>query len=179
MTWTKLGDEFADAARDLSSDAFRTHVEALLWSNRRLLDLVVPKRDLSRFAEASDARAAAEELVAIGWWQDAVDSWYIGVHFAEWQQESAVISHRRKLSAERQQRHRLHKAGDHSMCANTCSVTRDVTPASTRESPRDPGRDGTGRVGSGNYASTGEVLDGEDDVYGADSTAQFNGQWST
>jgi len=57
MTWTKLGDEFSDAAAGLSSAAFRTHVEALCWSNRRLLDLIIPKASLKRFAEDPNAQA--------------------------------------------------------------------------------------------------------------------------
>lgn len=161
MSWTKLGDEFSDEAQDLSNAAFRTHVEALLWSNRRLLDLVIPKRDLKRFAEAPDPGDAAEELVAAGWWQDAGDSWYVGVHFAEWQQESVVIEHKRKLATERQRRHRLHEAGDHTTCTGACSVTRDVT----RESSRDPGRDGTGRetTTESNYTYHGEAEQDDDE----------------
>ena len=74
MTWTKLGEEFSDAARDLSDAAFRTHIEALMWSNRRGLDLQVPKRDLKRFAETDDPDTAVKALVAAGWWQDCGDT---------------------------------------------------------------------------------------------------------
>jgi len=43
------------------------------------------------------------------------------VRFAEWQQERAVIQHKRQASALTSRRNRLHKAGDHSLClANRC-----------------------------------------------------------
>lgn len=62
--WTKLGDEAPDEYADLSDAAFRTHIEALCWSNRRLLDLRIPKRDLRRFAFSEGTEQAAKELVA-------------------------------------------------------------------------------------------------------------------
>lgn len=168
MSWTKLGDEFSDEAQDLSSDAFRTHVEALLWSNRRLLDLVIPKRDLKRFAESPDPGAAAEELVAAGWWQDAVDSWYVGVHFAEWQQESVVIEHKRKTSAMTTRRNRLHKAGDHSICRpEHCKVAhdRDASPPTSRAQSPGTGRDGTGNPPTEpNYAYHGAAEQDDDET---------------
>jgi hypothetical protein len=138
--WTKLGDEFPDTTASLSDAAVRTHVEALCWSNRRLLDLVIPKSHLRRFAETTDPDAAASELVETGWWQDSGDTWFVGCRFAEWQVERSVIEYRRVLASERQRRHRLHKAGDHSLCTDSCSVTRDKT----RDETRDPGRVGSG-----------------------------------
>jgi hypothetical protein len=144
MTWTKLGDEFGDAARVLTDAEFRTHVEALGWSNRRGLDLIVPVDDLKRFAESPAAEKAAAGLVDKGWWEEfgpRNPSWFIGLHFPEWQLERSVVEHRRDLAAMRQRRHRMHVADDHRMCqAGRCPhVTRDVT--------RDPGRYGSVRDG--------------------------------
>jgi hypothetical protein len=137
MTWTKLGDEFADAAWELSDAAYRTHTEALQWSNRLGVDLVIPKRHLRRFAFSETAEAAAAELSAAGWWKDTGDYWDIGCRFAEWQIERAVVDQRRADAALRQRRHRQHKAGNHKLCLQNCPhVTRDVT--------HDPGRDGYG-----------------------------------
>lgn len=129
MTWTKLGDEFSDEARDLTDAEFRTHVEALCWSNRRLLDLYVTRRDVRRFAETDDPAAAVSGLVAKGWWQPDGDGWYIGEHFADWQLERKVVEQRRDAAALRQRRSRRHRAGDHSLClpANCPHVTRDRT----------------------------------------------------
>ena len=140
MTWTKLGDEFADAAWLLSDAAYRTHTEALQWSNRLGLDLVIPKRHLHRFAFSEHAEAGAAELCAEGWWKDDGDYWDISPHFADWQVESAVVEQRRADAALRQRRHRMHKADDHRLClpGHCKAVTRDTT--------RDPGRDGTGRL---------------------------------
>jgi hypothetical protein len=77
MTWVKTGDEFVDDAADLSDAAVRTHMDALHWSARRLLDLHVPKRDLPRFAFSPDAGRAVDELVTVGWWLDKGSSWYL------------------------------------------------------------------------------------------------------
>jgi hypothetical protein len=100
VTWTKLGDEFPDEAHDLIDAEHRTHVDALCWSNRRGLDLYVPKRDLRRFAESPDAETAVKGLIVKGWWEDRGDSWYIGLRFPEWQRERAQVEHRRAYLAE-------------------------------------------------------------------------------
>lgn len=143
MTWTKLGDEFSDEARDLTDAEVRTHIDALNWSNRRGLDLHVPKRDLRRFAESQAADEAVAGLLAKDWWKDRGDAWYIGVRFPEWQLERAVIDKRREAAAQRKRRQRLHQAGDHSLCIpdGPCPyVTRDRT----RDETRDPVRFGSG-----------------------------------
>jgi hypothetical protein len=141
MTWTKLGDEFPDHARDLTDAEFRTHVEALIWSNRRGLDLHVPKHDLRRFAESSGADDAVAGLVVKRWWDERGDIWYIGLRFAEWQLERAVVEKRRGGAALRMRRSRMHKAGDHSICLpEHCDVARNET----RDKTRDPGRVGSG-----------------------------------
>lgn len=151
MTWTKLGDEFSDEARDLSDAAFRLHVEGLLWSNRRLLDLRIPKRDVRRFAETDDPDLAAKELVENGWWLDDGDAWDLTSRFPEWQRDAAQVQQKRARDAERQRRFRLHRLGDHSLCQPEaeCTSRRDVDRDSrrdvARDSRRDPGRGGSGR----------------------------------
>lgn len=144
MTWTKLGEEFGDAARKLSDAAFRTHVEALMWSNRRLLDLLIDPDDIRRFAETKHPEEAVAELVDAGWWRDEGEGWFIGCKFDDWQLEKSVVEVRREQSALRQRRHRMHGAGDHSLCTDRCSVTRDKTGDVTR----DPVRNGSERNGS-------------------------------
>lgn len=67
MTWTKLSDDYSDDCWTLSDRAFRLHTEALIWSNRKLLDCIIPKDDMPRLTRCPDA---ADELVAIGWWTD-------------------------------------------------------------------------------------------------------------
>jgi hypothetical protein len=153
MTWTKLGDEFSDEARDVTDAEFRTHVEALLWSNRRLLDLHVPKRDVRRFAESPDADAAVDGLVVKGWWEDRGEVWYIGVRFPEWQRDRSQVENRRAYLAEAQRRSRKHKAGDHADCLPPSECKAAASPVDeTVESTVDVADDRTvdpGRVGSG------------------------------
>ena len=159
MTWTKLGDEFPAEARKLTSDEFRTHVEALCWSSWRLLDLRIPKADVRRFAEVPDADTAVAGLVAKGWWADDGDAWDISLRFPEWQQDRAQVEHRRAYLAEAQKRSRLHRAGNHSQClVGKCpQAPRPSTVDSTGlESTVDPGRVGSGQTmsRSGRIASS-------------------------
>lgn len=151
--WTKLGDEFPDEARDLSDAAYRTLTEAWCWSNRRLLDLTIDKRDLKRFAETANPEAAVEELVDMGWWQDLGDGrWFIGCRFSEWQRDRSQVEHRREQLAQAQKRRRRHLVGDHSLCLN-CKASDESTVDATDDYGDDPGRDGTGRVRTSNYAT--------------------------
>ena len=77
MTWTKLSDDFPDDCWTLSDAAFRLHVEGLAWSNRKLLDLRLPKDNLSRWAKHPEA---VDELVANGYWTDEDDHLLIRHH---------------------------------------------------------------------------------------------------
>ena len=81
MTWTKLSDDFADDCDQLSSDAFRLHVEGLIRSNRKLLDLRLDKTQLRRWAwNIGLAEIAVKELVEAGWWSDEGDHYLIRHH---------------------------------------------------------------------------------------------------
>jgi hypothetical protein len=153
MTWVKLGDDFADdcARVELTDAAFRVHVEALVWTMRRVTGGKIERRDIDRFAETDAPMAAVKELLDVGFWQKT-PAGYLVVHAMADQLEPKVIKHRRGLAADRQRRKRMHEAGDHSMClpksCKAAPVTRDVT----RDDTRDPGRDGSGLDGTGNYA---------------------------
>lgn len=155
MTWTKLGDEWPDEARDLSDAAYRTHVDALTWSNRRGLDLLVPKRDIKRFAETADPDTAIKELEHTGWWEDRGDAWFLGLRFADWQLERRVVDQRREATALRVRRHRLHEAADHSICLpKNCAqarteASRNASPNALRNALPGTGRDGAVRGGHG------------------------------
>lgn len=156
MTWTKLGEEWPDAARELTDAAYRTHTEALCWSNRRGLDLHIPKRDLKRFAETDDPDTAIKNLIATGWWQDCGDVWFVGVQFADWQLESAVVNKRRDDTALRVRRHRMHEAGDHSIClAKNCPYLRNTSGNALPNSLRDalPGTERNGAEQNGSARS--------------------------
>ncbi len=81
MTWTKLSDDFGDDCWTLSDAAFRLHVEALCWSNRKLLDLRIPVDDLRRFAKRPEL---VSELLGTGYWTQNGDH-YVIRHHAQYQ----------------------------------------------------------------------------------------------
>ena len=148
MTWTKLGDEFPDEAASLSDPAFRLHVEALCWSNRRLLDLMVPKDEFRRFASTADGETVIVELTAKGWWQDCDTEWFIGMKFPEWQRDKVQVIARRERESRAQLRRRKHLLDDHSLCLpKSCSLAPldESRNDDARDVVRDPGRlrDGT------------------------------------
>jgi hypothetical protein len=89
MTWTKTGDEFADECWTLSDAAYRLHHEGLTWSNRKGLDGQLAKDDMQRWARRPEA---AEELVAIGWWEDHGQHYQI-IHHIGYQRTRAQIAH--------------------------------------------------------------------------------------
>lgn len=135
MTWTKLGSEWPDEARDLSDAAYRLHVDALCYSNRRGIDLDLPKRDLPRFAEVADAEAAARELVDRGLWEDRRDHWWIGCRFPEWQRTRSQVDGKRKTDAQAQRRKRLHDRGDHTECLPSAKCRKSLSaPDSSSDS---------------------------------------------
>lgn len=87
MSWTKLSDDFADDCWSLSDGAFRLHVEALCFSNRRLLDLRIPKDDVRRFAKHPEL---IPELTTAEYWSDGGDVWVIR-HHARYQRTRAEV----------------------------------------------------------------------------------------
>ena len=87
MTWTKLSDDFSDDCWRLSDAAWRLHVEGLLWSNRKLVELVLLKEEMRLWAKRPDA---AQELVDCGWWEDHGDR-YIIVHHACYQRSREAV----------------------------------------------------------------------------------------
>jgi len=151
VTWTKLSDDFPeDCARvGLSDAAVRTHLEGLVWAMRRENDGRLFTRDLARLADTSDPTAAADELVAVGFWTQLPDGWQIE-HQMDLQVESEVIMARRKANTERQRRKRLKAAGLPDPDPEGMPVSRRVVTRDTpRDDTRDPGLDRTGQDCSG------------------------------
>jgi hypothetical protein len=81
VTWTKLSDDWSDDVWTLSDGAVRLHGDGLVWSNRKLLDLVIPKEDLARFSKRPDC---VQELLDGGWWTDEGIAYRIN-HHADYQ----------------------------------------------------------------------------------------------
>jgi hypothetical protein len=132
MTWTKLSDDFTDQCADLSDAAFRTHVEALVWTMRRETGGYLTMRDVRRMAESPHAEMAVEELVNVGWWSVERQGYRIN-HHMEHQPEPDVIEARRNLAAERQKRHRRKKAGLSQGSESSSSL--GASPDPTRPDP--------------------------------------------
>ena len=97
MTWTKLSDDYTDDCWTLSDAAYRMHSEGLVWSNRKLLDLRIPKDDLPRFSRNGNAQTAAE-LIAHGFWTDEGDHWQIR-HHAAYQRTKAEVVKQQEANA--------------------------------------------------------------------------------
>ena len=100
MTWTKLSDDFTDDCWRLSDAAFRVHVEALVWSNRKLLDLVIEVDDLHQLASKSASTAeAVAELVGAGWWEPIDDGFRI-IHHGVYQRTAEAVLAQQKANTE-------------------------------------------------------------------------------
>ena len=98
MTWTKISDDFADDRWTLSDAAFRLHVDGLTWSNRKLLDLRIPKDDLPRCSKRPEAVA---ELLAVGWWTDDGDAYVIRHHAIYQRTRDQVVAQQEANKANR------------------------------------------------------------------------------
>jgi hypothetical protein len=96
MTWTKLSDDFNDDTDTLSDAAFRLHVEGLVWSNKKLLDVRIPKTDLRRFAKSDES---VGELVDGGWWEDDGDA-YVILHHAVYQRLREAVIRQQSVNRE-------------------------------------------------------------------------------
>jgi hypothetical protein len=96
MTWTKLGDEFADECWTLTDAAFRLHVDGLVWNNRKHVDGQLAKDDMQRWTRCPDA---AEELVAIGWWEDHGEHYQI-IHHIGYQRTREQVARQSIVNAQ-------------------------------------------------------------------------------
>ena len=139
MTWTKLSDDFPDDCETLTDTAFRLHVEGLCWSNKKLLNCTIPKRDLRRFAHDP---AAAGELVATGWWTDDGHAYTIRHHAMYQRTREQVVNQQSKNSANGKRGGRPAKTTESESSSESLSET-------------ETHRDRTGQVGQ---ASTGREI---------------------
>lgn len=149
MTWTKFSDDFSDDCWTLSDAAFRLHAEGLVWSNRKLLDLHIPKDDLRRFAKRPEA---APELVAVGWWTEDGDAYVIRHHGGYQPTREAVLTRQAKNAENGRKGGRPPKAGrerSEMPSPETQSVTEPLSESRTH-------RDGTGRDRTGTYGELSE-----------------------
>lgn len=80
MVMIRIPDEWPRLARDLSPEAATLFMSALAYSQAEPCGLHLLKDDLPRctYRPLPVAIDAAHELVAIGWWQDLGDRWFVG-----------------------------------------------------------------------------------------------------
>ena len=126
MTYTFLGDEFADDARDLSDTAFRLHVEGLVWSVKRMSDCAIDERDLPRLTDITGPKlwAVIGELIEAGFWERDQKVLRI-IHGSHWQLTKRQVLKKKRDQRERTNRSRRHHEGDHSLCLpKTCAEVR-------------------------------------------------------
>lgn len=96
MTWTKLSDDFTDDCWVLTDAAYRLHSDGLIWSNRKLLDLCIPKEDVSRFAKRPDV---VSELLEQGFWTD-IGNAYVIRHHAQYQRTREAVIKQQEVNRE-------------------------------------------------------------------------------
>lgn len=117
---------------NLSNAAYRTHHEGLNYSNRYMLDGLVPKSDMRRFAGSEDYVAAIDQLVACGFWLDTADCYRIVAHIEDQPSKDQVVA-RRAAGRERGRSRRSPeyvrlrseiKQGAH--CCARCGATDDL-----------------------------------------------------
>lgn len=152
MSWATLDDGFADHPKvlPLSSDAFRLHICAMCWCNRRGTDGKLAKRDLRILGgmlpaprdtsrdTAGDAHADVDllvaELVHARLWDILDDGWALH-DFLDWNEPAAKVKAKRDAHARRQKalRDKARTERDQVRAA-ACDETRDAACDTARAS---------------------------------------------
>ncbi len=134
MSWASVDDGFADHPKvlPLSSHAFRLHVCAMCWCNRRGTDGVVLTSELRILAgmlpEGLDVRELVAELVASRLWDTADDGWALH-DFLDWNEPAAKVKAKRDAHAQRQ------KEAREKARAKACDAARDIARAPSPSPP--------------------------------------------
>ena len=138
VTWTKLSDDYGDDCWTLSDAAYRLDTDGLVWSNRKLLDLRIPKGDLPR---ASPRAEVVAELVDAGYWADDGDS-YVIRHHGTYQRTREEVLHQQEVNSRNGAKGgRPPKAGRERWPTETDSLTDSLSDS---KSESETERDGTG-----------------------------------
>jgi hypothetical protein len=94
VTWTKLGDTFAEEFEELGSDVIALHVAALCYCNRLLTDGQVPKRKASALFPVEDPELTIKVLVDAGYWAETATGYEIVDFFADQRSAETVLADR-------------------------------------------------------------------------------------
>ena len=145
MTWTKLSDDYTDDTWTLSDAAFRLHTEGLVWSNRKLTDLLISDGDLRRFAKSPEA---VSELLTTGYWKQ-VEGGYIIRHHGTYQRKKEAVLKQQEANRRNGRRGGEAKAADD---AAAKKMPREQWGTSSEPSSNSPSdslseRDRTGQAG--------------------------------
>jgi hypothetical protein len=142
MTWTRTSDDFPDDCWTLSDAAYRLHHEGLSWSNRKLLDCVIPLDDVRRFARCPDA---VDELLARGFWRVSEDGdAYVIVHHARYQRTRDAV-----LNQQQANRANGSRGGRPRKGTGAAREVWETESLRNSKSEEETQRDGTGRDGKG------------------------------
>jgi hypothetical protein len=165
MTWTKLSDDFTDDCWTLSDPAYRLHTDGLVWSNRKLLDLRIPKDEVRRFAKNADA---LPELIEGGWWTDH-GSYFRIEHHARYQREREAVIRQQHVNKENRAKR-----------GQAQPPAREVSFKPSNDSSHDSLNDSTYEMDGSGLASTKEISSNEktsDEVN--EATGEVTTGWPT
>jgi hypothetical protein len=150
MTWTRFSDDYSDDCWSLSDQAFRLHTEALVWSNRKLLDCRIPKADVRRFAKCPEA---IPELLAAGWWSKDEDG-YILRHHAAYQRDAESVVKQQAVNKANARKRRKPPKPPREVWSASGSLSESISePLGESHSERD----GTGLEGNSLTGSTSNL----------------------
>jgi hypothetical protein len=158
MVHARIPDEWWRQSRRLSAVAKALFIDALTYTTGDLSDCTLDKSDLHRctYLPEADVKAAMQELVAGGWWEDRGAAWWVGGNgMADHQYtRERVMAYRAKEREKKQKQRARASAGGGSASstspiqANPIQDTPQGTPhgsppGDTRDDERDRTRDVT------------------------------------
>lgn len=144
MTWAALSDDLIARMQhdELDRDDQLMYVEGLVYAARLLTDGELPS-DLRAFTTHPQAAEAALRLLALDYWRVSAKGYEI-TDYLKVNRSADQVEKSKERNRVRQQRARLHREGDHSMCvASYCpnapnAVTNAVTNAVSHDALSSP-----------------------------------------
>ena len=167
MTWAKFGTEFANecAESQLSSVAFRLHVEAIIYIySIERNDLVLQKRLIRKWAGVDNWQPGVDELVSRGFWSEIQGGggYIIRHHGDVIRQSLAAQAQKRDRDKKAQQKRRasadISADASADISADVAATQTDIQAARMED-----------RVSEQIDLTTGEVLSLEDDPWSRQS----------
>lgn len=129
MTWAAVSDDLLDRMHfdGLDRDDMLMYVEGLVYASRLLSDGVLPA-DLSTFTKHPQAAEGALRLLGSKYWQVHAKGYEI-VDYLKNHRSAEQVTKDRERNRLKQQRARMHRDGDHSLCLRSyCSKAPETLP---------------------------------------------------